>query len=334
MHPASVHDLPGTVHTGPVRHVVLPFASCDAQDWWPTVQTLPAQALPQLRALLQGMRPVAEARGDAHSLTPPHERLLAEALGWRACADGLLPWAAEAARQAGHAGKGPWGWVTLCHWAMGREHATLSDPQALDEAESRQLMAAMQPFFEEDGIRLHYLQPLRWLAEGEPLAQPTASLDRVLGRNVDPWLPSARDARVLRRLQNEMQMLLYTHPVNEARQQRRQLSVNSLWFSGTGALPSPSTPPGAARPDDLCLTRTLAEPALAEDWSAYAQAWQTIDGTLLKDLLLQQQAGQTVRLSLCGERGSLTLETAPGGLLARLKGLIGKPAWPGVLQGR
>ncbi len=333
MPPASVFDLPSALCDGPVRHLVLPFAACDTEAWWPTVQALPAQALPQLRALLQGMQPVAEVHGDARSLTPPHERLLAEALGWHGCADGLLPWAAEAARQAGHAGKGPWGWVTLCHWAMGREHATLSDPQALalDEAESRQLMAAMQPFFEEDGIRLHYLQPLRWLAEGEPLAQATASLDRVLGRNVDPWLPSARDARVLRRLQNEMQMLLYTHPVNEARQQQRQLTVNSLWFSGTGALPSAH---GTAGPADLLLARSLAGAALADDWKAYAQAWQTIDGTLLKDLLLQQQAGQTVRLSLCGERGSLTLETAPGGLLARLKGLIGKPAWPGVLQGR
>ncbi len=330
MPPASVFDLPSALCAGSVRHLVLPFAACDTEAWWPTVQALPAQALPQLRALLQGMQPVAEVRGDARSLTPPHERLLAHALGWQDCADGLLPWAAEAARQAGHPDGGSWGWVTLCHWAMGREHATLSDPQALalDEASSRQLMAAMQPFFEEDGIRLHYLQPLRWLAEGEPLAQPTASLDRVLGRNVDPWLPSARDARVLRRLQNEMQMLLYTHPVNEARQQQRQLTVNSLWFSGTGALPGPAQLAG------LHLSRALADAALAEDWSAYAQAWQAIDATLIKDLLQSQQAGQTVRLSLCGERGSLTLETASGGLLARLKGLIGKPAWPGVLQGR
>jgi hypothetical protein len=51
----------------------------------------------------------------------------------------------------------------------------------------------MQPYFVDDGITIHYvpaLGPSRWLAEGEVFRSlPTASLDRVLGRNVDPWLP-------------------------------------------------------------------------------------------------------------------------------------------------
>jgi hypothetical protein len=36
---------------------------------------------------------------------------------------------------------------------------------------------------------------------------------------------------------NEIQMLLHRCPVNEARAQRRQPRVNSLWFWGAGALP-------------------------------------------------------------------------------------------------
>jgi hypothetical protein len=55
---------------------------------------------------------------------------------------------------------------------MGREHATLTDPAALglQEDESRALLAAMQPYFIDDGITLHHvpaLGPARWLAEGE-----------------------------------------------------------------------------------------------------------------------------------------------------------------------
>lgn len=194
-------------------------------------------------------------------------------------------------------------------------------------------MAAMRPFFEEDGIELHYLEPLRWLAQGQALAQPTASLDRVLGRNVDAWLPATPELRTLRRLQNEMQMLLYTHAVNEERQQRRLLPVNSVWFSGSGELQAntPETPATPAAP--LHVARALVPAALAEDWPAYAQAWAQLDATAILALLERQQAGQSVRLSLCGERASLTLQTAPRGLLAQIKQLTRRPAWPGLLQG-
>lgn len=330
MSASSVHDLGACgVPADQASHVVLPFAACESEQWRPTLQALPAQATTHVRALLRGMQVVARDPGDLRSLSPPHERLLASYLGLPV-RDGMLPWAAwQQAGQGGVPDSGAWGLVTLCHWAMGREHATLSDPDALDlsEDESRALLADMRPFFESDGISLHALSPTRWLAAGPAMDVPTASLDRVLGRNVDPWLPSTQSARLLRRLQNEMQMLLYTHPVNEARQQRRQLSVNSLWFSGTGTLPA------APRPCSLHMPRALAQAALAEDWPGYARAWTQTDATVLQALLHRQQSGQRVRLSLCGERGSLTLETAPAGLLARLQQLTRRPAWPGLLEG-
>lgn len=326
---SSVHDGPpaGPGDAG-ARHVVLPFAACESALWWPTMQALPAQATAHLRELLKGMRVAARDPGQARSLTPPHERLLGREAGLDA-GDGLLPWAAwQQAQCTGRLPTGAWGFVTLCHWAMGREHATMSDPQALalDADASRALMDAMRPFFESDGLRLHALSPTTWLAEGPALDVPTASLDRVLGRNVDPWLPPARDARLLRRLQNEMQMLLYTHPINEARQQRRQPTVNSVWFSGTGALSGP------ARPLEVHMPRALAQAALAEDWPAYAQAWAELDADVLRPLLRRQRSGEPVRLSLCGERASLTLESASGGLLARLRQTMNRPAWPGLLK--
>lgn len=323
----SLHALP--LSGGDDAHVLLPFAACESESWAGAVASLPDSATTHLRALLAGMQTMDRQAGELRSLTPPHERLVAQALGWSGLPDGLLPWAALEQAGSGPAPERPCAWVTLCHWAMGREHATLSDPRLLDlsESESLALLQSMRPFFEGDGISLHYQSPLRWRAEGQALAQPTASLDRVLGRNVDPWLPSAREARTLRRLQNEMQMLLYTHPINEARQQRRQLVANSLWFSGTGALVQPAHRPA------LQVIRTLAEPALAEDWPAYAQAWQTLDATVMRELLARQRAGQRVRLSLCGERGSLTLHSAGQSWSARLAGLFRRLAWPELLHG-
>jgi hypothetical protein len=243
-------------------------------------------------------------------------------LAGQTLADGLIPWAAMACsplRKAADA-TNAWAIVTPCHWAMGREHATLTDPNALDlsEADAKTLLAAMQPYCQEDGITLHYLAPTQWLAAGEVFRNlPTASLDRVLGRDVDPWLPSGTSGKLLRRLQNEMQMLLYTHPVNEARAQQRQVPVNSLWFSGTGDLP-----PGAAvgvKAPAVQMPRSLAHAALAGDWAAYGAAWTELDATEGRELLARQNAGETVQLTLCGERAAQTWVSAPPSFGQRVK---------------
>ncbi len=317
-------------------HLLIPFAVCSADAWLPTIKALPRDSTRHLGQLLQGMKLLHTEMGDAHTLSPPHERALARAQGLITAGnpDGLIPWAAqEAAEQLQAPGNQAWAWVTPCHWAMGREHATLTDPAALAlrEDESRALLAAMQPYFATDGISLHYLRPERWLAEGEPFRQlPTAALDRVLGRNVDAWLPDAKSARQLRRLQNEMQMLLYTHPLNDERAARRQLPVNSFWLSGTGALPASHS---GARPNDISMPRSLAQAVFHDDWAAYAQAWAALDAGELARLLARQRAGETVRLTLCGERGAQTLESSRPGLFAKISNLLSpKPIWHGREQ--
>lgn len=242
--------------------------------------------------------------------------------------DGLIPWAAwERAKQpASCATSNPaWAIVTPCHWSMGREHATLTDPNALglSEADAKTLLAAMQPYCQEDGITLHYLAPTQWLAEGEVFRDlPTASLDRVLGRDVDPWLPAGTSGKLLRRLQNEMQMLLYTHPVNEARALQRQVPVNSLWFSGTGNLPPAAADhvnAALAKLDAVHAPRSLAQAALAGDWAAYGAAWAELDATWGRDLLARQVAGEVVQVTLCGERAAQTWISAPPSVGLRLK---------------
>ncbi|AYQ28541.1 MULTISPECIES: hypothetical protein [unclassified Polaromonas] len=330
-----------TPFNGP--QLVIPFAASSAEAWLPTMKALPAGGTRNLSQLLKGMKSVRTDVADAHTLSPPHERALAQALGIAGpeTADGLIPWAARDAAQhlqaaaETSAGKA-WAWITPCHWAMGREHATLTDPAALGltEAESRTLLAAMQPYFDDDGITIHYvpaLGPSRWLAEGEVFRNlPTASLDRVLGRNVDPWLPKQdkndahATARKMKLLQNEMQMLLYTHALNDERAGRRQLPVNSFWLSGTGALTSGHVA-GSAAPS---VPRSLAQAVFADDWEAYAQAWAALDAGEIAALLARQQAGEAVRLTLCGERGATTFETAPQGFAAKfLSLLVPQPAW-------
>ena len=319
-------------------HVLIPFAACSAAAWLPTLEAMPRDSLKRLGQLLQGMKLIETDSRNAESLSPPHERALAGALGLATpqTPDGLIPWAARDAAPLLHAGNDKaWAWITPCHWAMGHLHATLTDPAALQlqESESRALMALMQPYFETDGITLHYAEDLgagRWLAEAELFRHlPTASLDRVMARNVDAWLPQASaialsdsalheviktDSRMLRRLQNEMQMLLYTHAFNDERAAKSQWPVNSFWVSGTGALPNSHMPAPTAK---ISVPRSLAQAVFKEDWTGYAQAWATLDAGELARLLDLQRAGETVRLTLCGEHSAQTFETHRAGLWRR-----------------
>ncbi|WP_421956282.1 hypothetical protein [Polaromonas sp.] len=302
-------------------HLVVPFAACTGEAWLQAMKALPAGSLKNLGKLLQGMKLAETSAGEALSLSTPHERVLGNGLTATNPVDGLIPWAAlEAAGTHGPNNKA-WAFITPCHWAMGREHATLTDPAALGLTadESRTLLAAMQPYFETEGITLHYAAPERWLAEGELFRQlPTASLDRVLGRNVDTWLPGAKTAPSLRRLQNEMQMLLYTHALNDERGIKRQLPVNSFWISGTGALDKPAPAPS----HNITVPRNLAQAAFTDDWDAYAQAWLQLDSGDISKLLAQQNAGESVRLSLCGERNAQTFETSAQSFFSRISSLL------------
>ncbi|WP_341906997.1 hypothetical protein [Polaromonas sp. YR568] len=325
----------------PAPHLLIAFAACAAEDWLPAMKALAPQGLPCLSRLLQGMTRVHSDDADSHTLSPPHERALARALGWNtgSARDGLLPWAALDAAQHLQAAPGSaWAWITPCHWAMGREHATLTDPAALalSESESRALLAAMQPYFATEGITLHYaeaLGPGRWLASGEVFRhQPSASLDRVLGRNVDPWLPkpvgdTGSAARKIKLLQNEMQMLLYTHPLNEARAAQGRVAINSFWLSGTGALPA-----GTSQMPSTTVQRSLAPAVFSDDWAAYARAWTALDASDISALMSHQRAGHRVTLTLCGERNAHTFETRQDGWLARTVGRFTSPPLLNLLE--
>jgi hypothetical protein len=288
-------------------HLVLPFASSLSPA---AGQALSSLQLPMLERLLARLEPIERDEGEELSLTPPHERVLARAWGWPDAPDGLRPFAALAAQRDGLAvapdGQG-WALLTPAHWHVGTEQVSLGDPATLglDAALSRLLFEALLPLFEDDGWKLLWGAPTRWYARHDSLATlPSASLDRVIGRNVDLWLGDDPGARRLRRLQAEAQMLLHRHPLNEAREAEGVLPVNSFWLSGTGAT-QPAPPPDSTQVDDR-----LRAPALAEDWAAWADAWHALDAGPVAAALREAEAGREVRLTLSGERHAQTFAPA------------------------
>lgn len=294
-------------------HLLIPFAGTVSDAGR---EALAALSLPRLDRLLAGLQPVQRLGTDAFSLNPPHEQALAAALGWPHGADDALPFAARDAAALGLDPNQPWALLTPVHLHVGTEQVSMTPPAALqlDEAGSRAVLAAVQALFTSEGFSLHWAAPLQWLAT-HPLFDglATASLDRVTGRNVDPWLPDHRSARLLRRLQNEVQMLLYTHPLNDAREAAGLPTVNSVWFSGCGRLPAAT----AAAPR---IDGRLREPALGEDWAAWAEAWQALDAGPMAELAALADAGQPFELTLCGERFAQRFAPAPRSLWQRMTG--------------
>jgi hypothetical protein len=287
-------------------HLVLPFASATSPAAGQALSTL---HLPMLERLLARLDLRERDEGDELSLNLPHERALARSWGWPP-GDGALPFAALAAQRDGlpaAPGQEGWGLLSPAHWHVGTEQISLGDPAALalDAISSRALFDALAPLFRDEGWALHWGAPTRWYATHASLQNlPTASLDRVIGRNVDLWLTEHPQARSVRRLQAEAQMLLHRHPLNELREAEGLLPVNSFWLSGTGPT-QPLPPAGQPQVDDR-----LRAPALAEDWTAWAEAWAGLDAGPVAEALRASESGSEVTLTLCGERHAETFATS------------------------
>ena len=310
---------------GAVRmHLIVPFAAPSSEAGR---QALRGLSLPGLAGLLGRLPPQPAQPVDEWSLSPPHERALVQALGLTEVPDGQVPMAAWLALRHGltdleHA-RG-WGLLTPAHWSLGTEQVSLLDPALLklDETESRAFLAALAELFTSEGFELHYLEPTAWLCRHEALdGLPSASLDRVVGRNVDRWLEPDPRARLVRRLQNEVQMLLHGHALNDAREARGDLPLNGVWLSGSGVAPLRPWPA-----DDPMLNTALRCAALNEDWTGWATAWRALDALGLAPLQSALAAGEPVRLTLCGETASVTCQPVMEGGLRRLTRQISS-AW-------
>lgn len=297
-------------------HLVIPFAAPLGNQCRLAVAQL---QLPHLRQLLLDLPLASQIRGQPSDLSPLSERI---ASGDR-FADGLIPWAALKTGLPDSA------FITPCHLKVQADHVAMTDPSALalEDTESQTLMQAMAPYFLEDGLSLQWQDASTWLAHG-PLLRgfPSASLERVRGQPVDPWIPRQDQAKTIRRLQNEMQMLLYTHPVNDARTARGALPVSSFWLSGTGnvaedASSLPSLP-------ETNVLKHLQAPAQLDDAYAWMQAWHAIDQGPLKTLL---SLGQQAQLSLCGETQAHTYQHQPQTLWQRLRKRMQPPSVASIL---
>ncbi len=309
-------------------HLIIPYAASHHLNGPEAWTGLPLPNLQTLLSLLQRQKVLQDT--EPTPLHLPHERLQAQTLGWPSDAQ-ALPWAAWHRAQQGQPNDHAQAWMTPCHWQVGMDQVVMADPAHLhlSDEESQQLLQAMQPFLQEDGLQVTWHSALMWHAQGPLLAElACASLDRVIGENVKAWMPDSPAARPLQRLQSEMQMLLYNHPVNNARDARRQITVNAFWLHGAGSLPAdmPASVPS------LSVSDGLRQSALRGDVQTWRQAWQQIDATALANLLAHLKATGQATLSLCSEHAAHTYTAAPAAWHQKITRLFNKPSPAAALQ--
>lgn len=120
-----------------------------------------------------------------------------------------------------------------------RDTLVLIPPEdlAITPAESQALMNSFNAHFAQDGVQLEYGAPQRWyLRMVQPIDLTTTSLMDAAYQSVNLRYPKGNAASYWHPLMNEVQMLFYTHPVNEARREQNRPEINSIWVWGEGQL--------------------------------------------------------------------------------------------------
>jgi hypothetical protein len=131
------------------------------------------------------------------------------------------------------------------HAALGLTDLTPLDPGvvSLSVQESRALCEAADQHLSADGVRLSFVDINTWLVTcANEISVLTERPEWLIGDPLRPNLPRGKDARLVERWMNELQMLLYSHPVNTAREERGLPPINVIWLWGFGSHLPPHKP--------------------------------------------------------------------------------------------
>ncbi len=163
------------------------------------------------------------------------------------------------AQAGGHPAGDYWLRADPVHVRIERDRLILTEIPEPAADEAKMLCDALAAHFGES-FSPQALRPGAWVvrAAGTP-AVATTPLSQAAGRHIDPLLPSGDDALHWRKLLNEIQMLLFSHPVNAARELRGELAINSVWLWGGGCLPKAGENPGRTVFSDNADWRAMAE---------------------------------------------------------------------------
>lgn len=149
----------------------------------------------------------------------------------------LLPHAALAWQQAGNQPENAyWLYAAPVHLVLQRDSFSLVAPVPLplDLEEAEALTRTLNTHFAADGIQFFWHQQQWFLRLQQNPDISTIYPQKVINQDINAFLPTGKGASAWASFQNELQMLLFEHPVNMAREKKRLPAVNSIWCFGGG----------------------------------------------------------------------------------------------------
>lgn len=216
-----------------------------------------------MAASAEALLPELLARGRAEAVGLTCEAALVRDFGVMGKAYAALSWLGEGYDP----GADCWMYADPVHFALQRDYFALAYPAplSLSADECATLRADLNRHFAQEGLHFHIASSGRWYLQTERQAEmETALLQQAAGYDVREFQPQGPNAGYWKRIMNEMQMLLHEHPVNQAREARGELAVNSVWLSGQGYLPE--------KPQRQAYTAVHAQQPLARGLGALSGA--------------------------------------------------------------
>ncbi|HBI82222.1 MAG TPA: hypothetical protein DDY24_00725 [Alcaligenaceae bacterium] len=186
----------------------------------------------------------------------------------------------------------------LCNIDIGTNGAQITHPATLnisqDEADA--LFDAVSGLWEGSSLSILPVGLNRWRVWISNMdAFDSISPHALHGLALRDWLPQDEFLKPWRRLLNEIQTVWHDHPVNQARADRQELPVNSLWLYGGARGWKPNRSDHASMVfEDLLLPHAL------EDWAAWLKAMPRLTEFL-------RQAPTQVDMTLLGDQHAIEL---------------------------
>lgn len=307
--------------------LLLPFSLPPAELRNDLIKAIQA---PALANLLAASATAESDAADGFSNALPHEYWLA---GYPALPSSANSPAISLHKMAAYnlsANDGYWFLLQPVHIHIARDHLVLTDQRRLDlsEQESKELFDIAKTVAADAGFSLIYGDAQHWFLRADNWSElQTATPDAACGHNIDIWMPKGQEARAWRKFQNEIQMLWFTHDINQEREAIGKKAVNSVWLSGgsDSRLNSFKSVQKTARFNQLpaatgqaicILADTLIEPALNNDWGTWLQELGRLEENWfvpVYDALRQRQLKQ-VTLICSDHRQLLSYRLSPWSL--------------------